>query len=109
MEISTFLISFYLSSLFLTPDLDTSSIPLKRWSYLCFVWKPFTHRGILHSPLFSPIILTIPVDILAVGLSEIINISWWIIPIYAGIFTQVELHILLDWVADRVKKEKSII
>ena len=50
--------AFLIGGLWLSPDLDTKSIPLKRWGILQGFWWPYrkalTHRSILsHSPVIG--------------------------------------------------------
>lgn len=100
-----FAISFIISSWCLSPDLDTLSIPRKRWWYFGLIWSPFTHRGVLHSWIFAPIILTFPVTIWMMygGLS--LNAM---APVYIGIVVQCETHIILDAIDSKFnKKSKS--
>ena len=102
----TFAISFILSSWILTPDLDTKSIPFYRWSHAKIVWKVFhmfsKHRGILHNPIFSPIILCFPLIILQwkLGLND------EFVGIFAGITVQIWVHIILDWIVSTKKRVK---
>lgn len=46
---------FLFGGLFLSPDLDTNSLPLKRWGWLKYIWYPYRdavpHRGISHTPI----------------------------------------------------------
>lgn len=101
-------LSFVISSWCLTPDLDTKSKPFYNWSHLKIfvsVLQRFTtHRGILHSCMFAPIILTFPVTILMM-LSEIpVEI---LVPVYIGITAQVEIHILLDAFGSKLIKKSN--
>ncbi|WP_320666737.1 metal-binding protein [Prochlorococcus sp. MIT 1307] len=50
--------AFFIGGLWLSPDLDTKSIPLKRWGILQGLWWPYrkaiSHRSILsHSPVIG--------------------------------------------------------
>lgn len=104
LESLIFAISFILSSWYLSPDLDTLSIPRKRWWWFGVIWTPFPHRGILHSWMFAPMILTLPVTILGLW-GEISFTS--IGPVYIGITAQVETHILLDVVSSKFSKKSK--
>lgn len=46
---------YFSSGLFFSPDLDTNSLPYKRWGYLKVIWTPYLksrkHRGFSHTPL----------------------------------------------------------
>jgi uncharacterized metal-binding protein len=92
-----FPVAFIISSWILTPDLDTRSIPFYRWGYARIVWIAFQkvskHRGILHNPVFSPIIMCIPLIILQWKLGLKYELLW----IYAGITVQIWSHIASDW------------
>lgn len=102
----TFAISFILSSWILTPDLDTKSIPFYRWSWGKIVWIAFQkfskHRGILHNPIFSPIILCFPLIILQWKL----GLMYELIGIFAGITVQIWVHIGSDWIGSNQKRVK---
>lgn len=97
-------LSFVISSWCLSPDLDTKSKPFYNWSYLRFIWTIFhkfsTHRGILHSCILGPVVLTFPVTIAMVLEWAPINL---LIPIYAGIAAQIEIHIILDRICSMFK------
>ncbi|NOQ48443.1 MAG: hypothetical protein GQ576_04805, partial [Methanococcoides sp.] len=100
-----FALSFIISSYCLTPDLDTRSVPFHRWSVLKVFWSMFQrvskHRGILHNPIFSPIILCFPLIILQwkLGLND--EFVW----IYAGITVQIWSHIGADWIVSKKKRK----
>jgi len=100
-----FPVAFIISSWILTPDLDTRSIPFYRWSHAKIVWIAFQrvskHRGILHNPIFSPIILCFPLIILQLKLRLNDEFLW----IYAGITVQIWSHIVADWIGS-IKKRK---
>jgi len=102
----TFAISFIVSSWILTPDLDTKSIPFYRWSHAKIVWAVFQkvskHRGILHNPTFSPIILCFPLIIVQWEL----GLNYELVGIFAGIAVQTWVHIASDWVGSRKKRLK---
>lgn len=102
----TFAISFILSSWILTPDLDTKSIPFYRWSWGKIVWTVFQkfskHRGILHNPIFSPIILCFPLIILQWKF----GLKYELVGIYAGITVQIGVHIASDWIGSKKKRVK---
>jgi uncharacterized metal-binding protein len=102
-----FPVAFIISSWVLTPDLDTRSIPFYRWGYARIVWITFQkfskHRGILHNPVFSPILLCFPLIILHWELGLKYELLW----IYAGITVQIWAHIASDWIMSW-KKEKMI-
>ena len=102
----TFAISFIMSSWILTPDLDTKSKPFYMWSHAKLIWSVFhkvsKHRGILHNPLFSPIILCFPLIIVQWKL----GLNYELIGIFAGITAQIECHIILDWIISMKKRVK---
>lgn len=99
-----FAVAFILSSWYLSPDLDTLSIPRKRWWYFGLVWTPFPHRGILHNWLFAPIILTFPVTIFMIYTEISFNS---LMPVYIGIAAQCESHIILDAVSSKLNKKSK--
>jgi len=102
-----FPVAFIISSWILTPDLDTRSIPFYRWSYAKIVWIAFQrvskHRGILHNPICSPIILCFPIIILQWKLGLMYELLWF----YVGITMQIWSHIGADWIVSK-KKERKI-
>jgi len=56
-----FIISFIVGGIWLSPDLDTQSKPLKRWGGLKIIWFPYRtlikHRSILsHFPIIGSLI-----------------------------------------------------
>jgi len=103
----TFAISFIMSSWILTPDLDTKSIPFYRWSHARIVWIVFQrvskHRGILHNPIFSPIILCFPLIIVQWKL----GLNYELVGIFAGITVQIWVHITSDWIGSKKKRVKN--
>ena len=100
----TFAISFIASSWILTPDLDTKSKPFYMWSHAKFIWSVFQrvskHRGILHNPIFSPIILCFPLIIVQWKL----GLNYELVGIFAGITVQIWIHIILDWTVSWKKR-----
>jgi len=104
-EIIVFPVAFIISSWMLTPDLDTRSIPFYRWSYAKIIWialqRVSKHRGILHNPIFSPIILCFPIIMLQWKLWFKDEFFW----VYAGIVVQIWGHIGADWIGS-IKKRK---
>jgi len=102
-----FALSFVISSYCLTPDLDTKSIPFYRWSVLKVFWSMFQrvskHRGILHNPIFSPIILCFPLIMVQWKLGFNEQIMW----IIAGITVQIWTHIEADWLISSKKRIKG--
>ena len=88
-----FAIVFFISGLWLSPDLDTLSKPLKRWGIIKFLWWPYRklipHRSILsHGPfigttirlcyligMFTIIIKIININILTSSLNPINEMS----------------------------------
>ncbi|WP_082107592.1 DUF2227 family putative metal-binding protein [Methanosarcina sp. 1.H.A.2.2] len=48
---------------FISSDPDIKSSPYRRGGVLKVIWRPhqrfFGHRGILHHPVFGPVILTL--------------------------------------------------
>jgi len=100
----TFAISFIVSSWILTPDLDTKSIPFYRWSHAKLIWSVFQkvskHRGILHNPIFSPIILCFPLIIVQWKC----GLNYELVGIFAGITVQIWGHIALDWIGSKKKR-----
>jgi len=105
LEIIGFPMAFIISSWVLTPDLDTRIIPFYRWSHAKIVWIAFQrvskHRGILHNPIFSPIILCFPLIILQWKFGVKCGFLW----IFAGITVQIWCHIGADWIGS-IKKRK---
>ena len=103
----TFTVAFILSSWVLTPDLDTNSTPYYRWKGFKIIWFAFQrvskHRGILHNPILSPVILCGPIYLIHYECNISVEFTW----IYAGITAQVWLHILLDWIVSWKKKCKK--
>lgn len=99
-----FAASFIISSWCLSPDLDTLSIPRKRWWYFGLIWSPFSHRGVLHSWIFAPIILTLPVTIMMIY-SELSLTA--LAPVYIGVAVQCETHILLDTIGSKFNQKSK--
>jgi len=101
----TFAISFIVSSWVLTPDLDTKSKPFYRWSHAKIVWTVFQrvskHRGILHNPIFSPIILCFPLIIVQWKS----GLNYELVGIFAGITVQIWVHIASDWIVSKKKRK----
>jgi uncharacterized metal-binding protein len=101
-----FTVAFILSSWILTPDLDTKSTPYYRWKGFKLIWDLFhgvsKHRGILHNPILSPMILCGPIYLIHYECNISIEFTW----IYAGITAQVWIHIIADWYVSR-KKERE--
>ncbi|MDG2991232.1 metal-binding protein [Candidatus Synechococcus calcipolaris G9] len=54
-------ISYLVGGLFLSPDLDTYSLPYQRWGYLRWLWWPYRqwipHRSVLsHGPIIGTVL-----------------------------------------------------
>jgi uncharacterized metal-binding protein len=50
-DIGILIVSFLIGTFYVNPDLDTGSRCRNRWWIFKFIWKPFHHRKILHSPI----------------------------------------------------------
>jgi uncharacterized metal-binding protein len=50
-EMTLMIVGYLIGTFFLNPDCDIASKPQNRWLVLKKIWKPFTHRGILHSAI----------------------------------------------------------
>ena len=113
--------AFFIGGFFLSPDLDTTSIPSKRWGLLKSIWLPYKklikHRSIFsHGPLIGTSIRLIylgtilyffliflkAIDIINISISfkliiDIIkNNPKYIISILIGIEMSAWLHLIQD-------------
>lgn len=90
LDILFFMLGVLESSFLHSPDLDKKgSIPYQNMWLLRPLYKPFTaygHREVLHNPLWSPVILVLPLETLFQ-----MPMSFWY-----GMVWGIEVHIILD-------------
>jgi len=85
------ILDYLIGTLVLNPDLDTNSRPRNKFGILGFIWRPFSHRGVLHNPLLYLIIM---------GIFHYFNKDVY----FLGITASALLHILCDWIMDLIHK-----
>lgn len=107
-------IAHIFSGYMLSPDLDLSSTPYKRWGYFRFIWWPYKelvpHRGaISHTPILGSLIRLIyfmaPV-VLITGFSGgwgfllivLEDYHIHVITVYCGLESAALVHIIADWI-----------
>lgn len=90
-DILFFIASYLVGTYLLNPDLDIESDIRNRWWIFGFIWKPFSHRGILHEPF------------LWIGIT---GIFWYFGYTYyfAGVMASALVHIGADWCLDLIHK-----
>lgn len=109
-QIVVMLLSLLLGTFYFNPDLDTGSRARKRWWLFGFIWKPFNHRGILHSPL-----LYIGLFVISLGVAKFVTMApYAVYAVYApylmgGIVVSAFIHILADKVMDIMHIAEKII
>ncbi|MDK2830862.1 MAG: hypothetical protein PWQ75_614 [Methanolobus sp.] len=113
--IAAFSIAYIFATLFLSPDLDISSKPYKRWGVLRVLWWPykelFKHRGLSHHPVIGPLSIVLNLLVIVAAVFLLIGIDYELIPSslmiasIGGIVLSIEVHIISD---NMVSKFKSI-
>ncbi|MDK2946892.1 Uncharacterized metal-binding protein [Methanolobus vulcani] len=111
--IVAFSIAYIFATLFLSPDLDISSKPYKRWGALRILWWPykelFKHRGLSHHPVVGPLSIVANLLVIVAAVFLIIGIDYEAIPSslmissIAGIVLSIEVHIISDNVVSKFK------
>ncbi|WP_255334479.1 DUF2227 family putative metal-binding protein [Methanosarcina sp. KYL-1] len=136
-RITVFSLAYLFGTFFLSPDLDIKSGPYRRWGALKVIWRPyqrlFGHRGVLHHPVFGPIILSLtlafmlyfPLALLDLGVNRIpvesadfavitrlkalLDLGTNLPPVWAGVAAllglvlSMEVHYLLDFIWGKVR------
>lgn len=95
-----FMVTGILGTFYLSPDLDSStSKPRTRWGILGHTWSIFSHRGILHNPIFAPILLTIPIlPVIIATYVQFPERHVYTGAILSANLIQCEIHIMLDYI-----------
>lgn len=110
-RIIVFSLAYLFGTFFLSPDLDIKSGPYNRWGMLKVIWVPyqffFGHRGVLHHPVFGPVILTLTSVILLYPLFSLLNLAgglpvWVVTSTLSGLFISIEIHCLSDLVWGKI-------
>lgn len=113
-RLMVFSLAYLFGTFFLSPDLDTRSAPFHRWRFLKVIWIPYHflgHRGVLHHPLFGPIILTLTPAILLYFLLSLLNLNvenfpaWVWTASLSGIFLSIEIHCLSDMLLGKILRQ----
>lgn len=119
-RIVLFSLAYLFGTFYLSPDLDIKSTPYRRWGILKVIWRPyqrlFKHRGILHHPVFGPVILTLTLLVLIYPLLYFLfiflNIDTGRFPVWAGsaifigLVLSMEVHYLSDFVWSKIMHTK---
>ena len=111
--IAAFSVAYIFATLFLSPDLDISSKPYKRWGILRILWWPykelFKHRGLSHHPVIGPLSIVLNLAVIVAAVFLIIGIDYEAIPSslmvssITGMVLSIEVHIISDNVVSKVK------
>jgi len=115
-RILIFSLAYLFGTFFLSPDLDIKSSPYRRWGVLKVIWRPhqqlFGHRGVLHHPVFGPVILTLTPLVLLYpllySLLILLDIDTGRFPVWVGsamffgLVLSMEVHYLSDFVWDKI-------
>lgn len=115
-RILVFSLAYLFGTFFLSPDLDTKSAPYRRWGAVKVIWHPyqrfFRHRGILHHPVFGPVILTLtPLVLIYLLLYSLFifpdidtgRFPFWAGPaVLIGLVLSMEVHYLSDFVWSKI-------
>lgn len=105
-RIIVFSLAYLFGTFFLSPDLDIKSGPYNRWGMLKVIWVPyqlfFGHRGVLHHPVFGPVVLTLTPAILLYFFLSLLELDTGRLPVWvvasalSGLFISIEVHCLSD-------------
>ncbi len=104
-RIIVFSLAYLFGTFFLSPDLDTRSAPFRRWGIFKIIWIPYQflgHRGILHHPVFGPVVLTLTPAFLLYSLLYLLSLDAGKLPYWIwasalfGFFVSIEIHCLAD-------------
>ena len=112
--ILSFSMAYIFATLFLSPDLDISSKPYKRWGVLRILWWPykelFKHRGLSHHPVFGPLSIALNFSLIIIAFMLLAGIDTESIPsglvmaCIAGLVLSIEVHIIADNVVSKIKE-----
>jgi len=79
----SFAVSYFVGTVFLTPDLDLADRgtgPVRKWGPLGILWVPYgllhSHRGISHSYLLGPLVRLLYFLSLVIGVGLLIGVDW---------------------------------
>ncbi|MBP1908468.1 metal-binding protein [Methanolobus bombayensis] len=111
--IVAFSAAYIFATLFLSPDLDISSKPYRRWGILKILWWPykeiFKHRGLSHHPIFGPLSIVLNLAVIVAAFFLMAGIDFKSIPSslliagVSGIVLSIEMHIIADNVVSKMK------
>ncbi len=116
--LSTLLAGHLFGGFMFGPDLDSKSLPYKRWGLLRFIWKPYQslggHRSFAsqsHDSLFGPVLRLIYVGLIVVlifsffgippkdlGLERVFSLKEPLCWLVLGTVSASFVHHLADWV-----------
>lgn len=117
-SIAIFSFSFLFGTYYLSPDLDIKSDPFKRWGPFRYIWWPyqkiFGHRGMLHNPIFGPLIIILTVGVVfvapvvvALDLSAKEVPQELLVALFTGIVLSIEIHIVADTISTKTKRTST--
>lgn len=86
--------------LWLSPDVDTYSNPVRRWGRLKGIWGPLQahtrHRGITHIPVLGALVIQAYLLLLFGAIAYFLGLSFWLW-FTAGQVVQQLLHLACDY------------
>ncbi|WP_321431256.1 metal-binding protein [uncultured Methanolobus sp.] len=111
--IIVFSAAYIFATLFLSPDLDISSRPYKRWGIFRILWWPykeiFKHRGLSHHPVIGPLSIVFNLIVIVAAIFLMAGINYEAIPSslviasITGMVFSMEVHIISDSIVSRFK------
>lgn len=108
--------SYLFGTFFLSPDLDLSSTPYKRWGFLRVMWWPykelFKHRKMSHNIILGPVSIVGYFTMLIILFLWIVNSIHKVkdyhyvmyVVMITGFVISIELHIILDHITSKKNK-----